>query len=86
MQYADVLEKLKEYIAKEILDGRDIGLDASTPLLEWGVINSLEMRSLLLFIEKQFQVIVPPQRVVAETFQNLHTIATLVVESASNQS
>ena len=37
MQQSEVLESLKGNVANEILDGKDIGLDGTTPLLEWGV-------------------------------------------------
>ena len=33
-------QALKQYVAREILDGKDIGLDADTPLLESTITSS----------------------------------------------
>jgi len=80
MQRSEILRQLKGYISNHVLDGRDIGLDETTPLLEWGVINSLEIVRLLSFIQKQFNVEVPGDRIVADHFVNLNSITNLVLE------
>lgn len=82
MEHARVLDTLRTYVAREILDGRDMGLDERTPLLEWGIINSMEMAKLLTFIERQFHVAIPGDQVQAESFQDLTSIADLVIASA----
>jgi acyl carrier protein len=74
----DVEAALQRFIAQETLDGRDIGLDAATPLLEWGVINSLEIVRLIGFIKERFGVSVPASSVSAETFKDIASIAGLV--------
>ncbi|HET8843199.1 MAG TPA: acyl carrier protein [Ktedonobacteraceae bacterium] len=83
MQRSDVVEQLKRYIAETMLDGEDIGLNESTPLLEWGVINSLELVGLLSFIQQQFHVEIPGEKVTAEHLANLAVLSELVVEQAS---
>ncbi len=82
MQHAEVFDQLKQYVARSILDGKDIGLDASTPLLEWGVINSLEIVRIVSFIRERFQVDVPESMVSAEHFQTLTSLTTLVMTLA----
>jgi acyl carrier protein len=82
MQRAEVIKQLKDYIVRQVLDGRGIGLDETTPLLEWGVINSLEIVRLLNFIQKQFDVEVPGSKIVAEHFTNLISITDMVLEIA----
>jgi acyl carrier protein len=79
---SEVLEALKAYIIHEVLDGRDIGLEATTPLLEWGIINSLEIVKVLNFIRNRFDVEVPAEKVVAEHFQDLDSLTNLVMEIA----
>lgn len=80
MQQQQVIEILREYIAKEVLDGRDIGLEPATPLLEWGVLNSLEIARLVSFISSRFGVSVPSEKVVATYFQDLGALSSLVID------
>jgi acyl carrier protein len=82
MQQSEVLSSLKSYITNEILNGRDIGLEATTPLLEWGVINSLEIVRLLSFIRNQYAIQIPSEKVTAEHFKDLSSLTQLVLESA----
>jgi len=80
MQRSEVLEQVKSYISKQVLDGRDIGLNEMTPLLEWGLINSLEIVRLLSFLQEQFNIEVPSEKIIADHFINLASIADLVLE------
>lgn len=85
MQQAEILDSLKNYIARELLDGQDIGLEASTPLLEWGIINSIEMARLVTFIQNRFNVAVPADKIVIQHFRNLAAITDLVTELAQGE-
>lgn len=82
MKQSEVLASLKGYISRGILDGQDIGLDASTPLLEWGIINSIEIARLVSFIQDRFGVEIPGEKIVFEYFRDLTTITSLVLELA----
>jgi len=53
------------------------GLSRDTPLLEWGLINSLEMRALIAFIEREFSVHVPPEQVIAKNFASIAALARM---------
>ena len=77
---------LKQYIAQNILDGKDIGLDATTPLLEWGIINSMELLRLLSFIQQRFGVEIPFEKVTADDFVTIEAIASLVSSLARSNS
>ncbi|GHO60134.1 acyl carrier protein [Ktedonobacter robiniae] len=79
MSRIEIVERLKQYFITEVLDGKDIGLDESTPLLEWGVINSLEIVRLLGFIQQQFGVEVPADDITAEYFSSLLSITDLIL-------
>lgn len=83
MQRSDVIAQLKDYIAKTVLDGEDVGLNESTPLLEWGVINSFEIVRLLDFIQQQFAIEIPNEKVIADHFANLAVLTDLVMEQES---
>jgi acyl carrier protein len=80
MPSEQVFSVLREYIVGQVLDGKDVGLDRATPLLEWGVLNSLEVARLISFIKAQFGVLVPSDRVVADNFKNLDVLTSVVVE------
>lgn len=80
MNQSEVLHSLKGYISREILDGKDIGLDGSTPLIEWGIINSMEIARLVTFIQERFGVKVPSDKITIEYFGNLNAISSLVVD------
>ena len=86
MEQTTIIEQLKHYIAQDILGGKDIGLDETTPLLEWGIINSLEMVRLLQFIHKQFNVDIPPDKLMADSFTDIMSIANLVLEQVPTHS
>jgi acyl carrier protein len=80
MQREAIIEQTTRYIAQDVLGGRDIGLNETTPLLEWGIINSLEMVKLLSFIREQFGVEVPTDKLVADSFTSISSIADLILE------
>lgn len=82
MKQSKILEELKGYISREVLDGKDIGLDDSTPLLEWGIINSMEMARIVSFIQNRFHVGIPDDKILPEYFINLFAISNLVVALA----
>ena len=77
MQRPTIIEELKRYIAQDVLAGKDIGLDETTPLLEWGIMNSLEIVRLLSFIRKQFAVDIPADKLVADSFTSVSLLLTL---------
>jgi acyl carrier protein len=84
MQRAEVMNALSNYIVNQVLDGKNIGLDEATPLLEWGVINSMEMIRLLNFIAQRFGVDIPAEKMVADHFTNLASITDLVLSVAES--
>lgn len=69
---------LHRYINETLLDGNSDELDANTPLLEWGVIDSLSMVDLLAFIEREFGVHIADEDVLPENFATLRAIARLI--------
>jgi acyl carrier protein len=73
-----VLPTLRRYIADTLLEGDDGELDESTPLLEWGVIDSIAMVDLLAFIERELGVRIPDEDVMPENFATLSAIGHLV--------
>ncbi len=73
----DIENTLHEFVSRELLDGEADGLTASTNLLALGVIDSLAMVSLRVFIERSFGVQLP-DGLQPEDFNTLGAIAGMV--------
>jgi flavin reductase (DIM6/NTAB) family NADH-FMN oxidoreductase RutF/acyl carrier protein len=57
-------------------------LDEETPLLEWGVLNSMNTAVLLTYIRDEVGVRVPPDRINGRNFKNTRSIAAMIAELA----
>ncbi|WP_223732859.1 acyl carrier protein [Streptomyces purpurogeneiscleroticus] len=80
-------DAIREYIRKNFLDGSEIEeLTGDTPLLEWGVLTSMNTTLLLTFIRTELGVNVPPLYMTGGHFADIDSIADMVcklsVESA----
>ncbi|TDV52024.1 phosphopantetheine-binding protein [Actinophytocola oryzae] len=76
-----LLEKLTRYVSDEVLGEQDAtDLTTTTPLLEWGILNSVETARLTVYLRQEFGVRVPPMQVNAEHFKDLESITDLVTE------
>lgn len=73
----ETIGQIKKFFV-ELLEGHDVGLDAATPLLELGLLNSMTIVELRAFIESTLHVSVRPDDFVPKHLQNLETIAALV--------
>jgi acyl carrier protein len=79
-RHAHVLENLTRYVSVRILGEENASdLTGSTPLLEFGVLNSIETARLVTYIRETFGVRLPPAAMTAGNFRTLDTIAGLVV-------
>ena len=67
------------YIRKEYLDeDDDIELDASTPLISGGIVDSFSMVSLLRFLEKKYGISIPDAAATNEAFDTVEGIVAVV--------
>ena len=74
-----VMSVLMDYIQDRLLDGdQSVGLTTETPLLEWGILNSIETARLVSHIRHEFGVRVPPSHMVSKHFGSVESIADLV--------
>jgi acyl carrier protein len=80
MDPIDIRNLILEFIAGELLEQDAGDLDQHTPLLEWGVLDSLNMVALLSFIESRFGVVIPDDDVVPQNFFTVAAIEALIVE------
>lgn len=80
----EVIGELKSFVNHKLLDGEESGIEAATPLLEVGILNSLAMVSLLAFVEDKFGFSIPEEEITPENFFTLKTIAELVARTGGN--
>lgn len=85
MNQPQLLASLTRYIAEEILEGDAEDLLPSTPLLELGILNSLETARMMTFIEKQYGITVPADAMRVENLSTLSAIADMVYACAQAQ-
>ncbi|MEW6743154.1 MAG: acyl carrier protein [Planctomycetota bacterium] len=75
----DVQKTVLDYIRKEYLvDEDDRELDANTPLISGGIVDSFSMVSLKRFLEKMYNIRIPDSDATPEAFDSVTKIATLV--------
>jgi acyl carrier protein len=81
----EIFEGLKRHVADEMLEGKAIGLDADTPLLELGLIDSFSVIILQAFIRDRFQIEVPHSELFAKNLKNLGTLTDLLLRLEQSQ-
>ena len=82
MDESAVAATLRDYMVREILEGAGEGFDSQTPLLEWGILNSMEIVRLVAFIRATYGVDIPAQAVTPDHFRTVDAIARLVAQCA----
>ena len=83
MQLDEVIDDLREFIAREILAGDGAELDAETPLLAWGILDSLTLVTLLDHLERRFGIRIPPSEATPDQLETIRAVAELVVRLAA---
>ena len=72
-------EQIRQFITSELISN-DNGkkLEDATPLLESGIIDSLGMMRLVVFLENKFSIQVTDQELQPENFKNLDALSLMV--------
>lgn len=83
MQDQVIFESLRTYVSERILQDSSVTIEPDTPLLEWGILNSISTVQLIGFIREQFQVDVPPEEVAGRNFKDLRSIGQLLAQLGS---
>ena len=77
-----MLGELKQFVVRELLDGRDAGLDEHTPLLAWGVLDSLSVNVLVSYTSERFGIDVPQGEVTPENLKDLDAYVSMLMRLA----
>ncbi|RUQ94628.1 acyl carrier protein [Legionella septentrionalis] len=84
MQYYDISQKLMNFINSALLNDVNSGLTEDSPLLELGVINSLQTIQLVVFIKKEFNCLIPDEEINLDNFRSVKSLANLILSCAVN--
>ncbi|RCG33322.1 acyl carrier protein [Sphaerisporangium album] len=78
MDESEVADVLRKYLTERILDATDVAIEPDTPLLEWGILNSLTTTRLVGFVREHFGIEIPTEEMVGQNFKDLRSIGRLV--------
>jgi acyl carrier protein/D-alanine--poly(phosphoribitol) ligase subunit 2 len=72
-------EAILEYIRDEYLDDDDEEeIDAGTPLISSGIVDSFSMVSLKRFVEQKYGITIPDEQATPEAFDTVSGIVRLI--------
>ena len=74
---ADIEQPIMDFVAA-LDDTRTVPIAADTPLLEDGLLDSINLVQLIQFIEERFAISIPDSDLGAETFASVATISAYV--------
>jgi acyl carrier protein len=75
-----IFDTLRKYVDDRILQDPTVTIEPDTPLLEWGILNSVSTVQLIGFIRERFHVVVPPEEVAGRNFRDLRSITQLLAQ------
>jgi len=76
----ELLARIRDHILHELLpDAGDLELAPDTPLLEWGILNSLATVRLLNYLRQDLRAPVGTSDLVGDNFRDLNSIVTLIL-------
>jgi acyl carrier protein len=76
MDAESVQKEIHAYIQAELNDG--IAFDRDADLIQEGLIDSMGVMKLIVFLEKQFHIEIELEEITAENFETLGLISNLV--------
>jgi acyl carrier protein len=75
----DIRTVVLDYVKKEYVEeGDDREIQASTPLITGGIVDSFSMVSLKRFLEKRYEILIPDAEATPAVFDSVNSIVTLV--------
>jgi acyl carrier protein len=75
--------KLKEFICRRLMRRPDYPLADDEPLISGGLIDSMSLAEVGVFIEREFHVYIPDSNLTADHIDTLHQMVDLVREELS---
>ena len=80
---SDMVTTLAEFIATEILSQPNRKIEETEKLISSGLIDSLSLVDIAIFIEEQFQVLIDDTELNADTFDSLEELENIILSRLS---
>lgn len=77
----DVAPEIREWLKQNVTGGREVADDE--PLIENGVLTSLQTVELVMFLEERFGIVVEDEEFDEENFGSIDAISELVASKAA---
>jgi acyl carrier protein len=75
----EIADAVLEYVVDEYIEeDDDIEVEADTPLISSGIVDSFSMVSLKAFLEKKYSIRIPDDDATPEAFDTVNKIVVLV--------
>ena len=72
------VEQIKEFISKELANDENIQLKDNEHLIESGMIDSLGIMKLILYLEETYKLSIGANDILPENFETVEAISTMV--------
>jgi len=76
----ELIKRLERFVCENMLKKPDFELAPDEPLLSSGLLRSINLVELAVFVEKEFGVYVPDTEFGTEKMDNLESMASLVLK------
>lgn len=80
---SDMMTALAEYIATEILSQPNRKIEETEKLISSGLIDSLSLVDIAIFVEDQYQVAIDDTELNADTFDSLEELEMIIISRQS---
>ena len=77
----DVAPEIREWLMQNVTGGREVADDE--PLIENGVLTSLQTVELVVFLEERFGIVIEDEEFDEENFGSIEAISELVASKAA---
>lgn len=74
---SQIMDSLTNYLQQE-LNQTQVALTLNTALIEAGLIDSLSIFKLILFMEEQFAIKIQPEDITVENFETISALTALL--------
>ena len=78
MSTAVIEEKLQGFIDKVLLRGHGLDLTSTTPLFDYGILDSFALFRIIAFITEEFGVTLPLESLRAEDFATIGSMTAFI--------
>ena len=80
----EVRERLRTFILNEILWNPDYRMKSDEPLISGGLIDSFSVVQIAVFVEDEFDIVIPDADLTVENMDTLDQMAALILNAESS--